>query len=195
MSCVTGLNSRLHSTLEEGVHSQVRLCWLSPMREPYANIKNSALSYTSNSRILVPSWSAWRKPPSSSHLPATTFLGPSRKPEDTGTPPFSAPKPECYSYVKWGWRRKTVPVSSPFPWTEMVFKPLNMPFPMCMLTGPVGWDRLKIKSEVWNGIANLHLLLSECCMAAWMTDFFQGCVLAGALFFQVCHKECAGLVS
>lgn len=36
------------------VHSQVRLCWLSPMREPYANIKNSALSYTSNSRILVP---------------------------------------------------------------------------------------------------------------------------------------------
>lgn len=59
-----------------------------------------------------------------------------------------------------------------FPVNRPIFKTSEFAFPNAnAFTGPFECNRLKIKSEVWNGTANLNLVC-QYCIVAWMTDFF-----------------------
>lgn len=173
----------------------------SPVAQPHngalwQHCKNSALSYFNNSRILVPILRCLEDPPSASlPLPATSLLGPSRQPEDADTPPSSAlsnlvlflhevrmeekenPIPSVPSLLSLLVNRDDIQTS------EYAFSNANI------FTGSFECNRLKIKSEVWNGTANLNLLLSEYCIAAWITDFFQDHVSAECLFFKFLIKS------
>lgn len=133
--------------------------------------KNSALPYFNNSRILVPilrclEESFFYFSSSHSYLPFRAHLSPL---------PLAT---WCWSYTKGGWRRKKIPVPLvpsilSLPVNRHGFKSSEYAFPNAnTFTGHFECNRLKIKSKVWNGTANLNLLLLEHCMAAWMTDFF-----------------------